>query len=431
MARLSPIAAAVLACASLFAQVDPLGRSILFVRGADGTGGLGTGTFEQRTKHLSDVTDLSQAPGNTGYGELHALLLLDGFRVSQRIESAQPLTTQELLPHRIVVMGSNNKVYTAAELAAFHAYVDAGGAALFMSDANWGPTFGAAPASDNQFLERYGMQVWQDNAEFNSVLRAQSGRYVVPGHPTLSGPDGAGGGFDVNAFDGEGVSHFAITTGREGWQAGILVNALGFNVRLHTMDGSPGPTRPADQSDCVMGLAQRGNARVLGYFDRNTFFNLNGAGTDLHKLDHVQFAWNLFRFLAAEPAATLPAGAACALAPRVPALASSPPVLATRQVLTLSGAAPASPGAVLLALGSAQPLVLPGGCVLQVPLAGLLALPAPVTDNAGSWQLGFLLPPDHAYAGLPFTTQAVTVVTGGPALGTELSNGLVCVLGYP
>ena len=43
----------------------------------------------------------------------------------------------------------------------------------------------------------------------------------------------------------------------------------------------------------------------------------------------------------------------------------------------------------------------------------------------------FVLPPDHAYAGLPFTTQAVTVVTGGPALGTELSNGLVCVLGYP
>jgi hypothetical protein len=424
-------ATAALACTPLLAQVDPRGRSILFVRGADGTGGLGGGTFEQRTRHLSDVADVSQAAGNTGFGELAALLRADGFAVSQRLESAQPLTMQELLPHRVVVLGSNNKVYAPAEIAAFHAYVDAGGSALFASDANWGPTFGAAPASDNQFLERYGMQVWQDNAEINTVARAQAGRFVVPGHPALAGPDGAGGAFDVNVFEGEGVSHFAITAGREGWQATILVHALGFNVRLHTIDGSPGPARPADPIDCAMCLAQRGRARVLGYFDRNSFFNRNGAGTDLHRHDHVQLALDLFRFLAAEPAAAQAAGAPCALAPRVPLLATTPPVLSTVQTLSLANAAPRSPGAVLLALGPAQPAVLPGGCVLQVPLAGLLALPAPVTDAAGAWQLGFLLPPDHAYAGQPFTVQAATVVAGGPALGTELSNGVVCALGYP
>lgn len=189
-------------CACLSGQVDPRGRSVLFIRGADGTGGLGTGTFEQRTRHLSDVTDQSQAAGNTGYGELRALLLADGFQVAQLVESAQPLTTAALLPHRVVVFGSNNKVYAAAEVQAFHAYVDAGGSALFMSDANWGATWETAAASDNQFLDRYGAQVWQDNAEFNSVTRAQPGRYVQPDHPVLSGPDRAGGAFDVNAFDG-------------------------------------------------------------------------------------------------------------------------------------------------------------------------------------------------------------------------------------
>ena len=40
------------------AQVDPAGRSILFVRGADCTGGLGTGTFQQRTAHLSSCSTL-------------------------------------------------------------------------------------------------------------------------------------------------------------------------------------------------------------------------------------------------------------------------------------------------------------------------------------------------------------------------------------
>jgi hypothetical protein len=38
--------------------------------------------------------------------------------------------------------------------------------------------------------------------------------------------------------------------------------------------------------------------RIAGHFDRNTFFNLNGAGTDINRFDNRRYAINLFEWLA-------------------------------------------------------------------------------------------------------------------------------------
>jgi len=38
--------------------------------------------------------------------------------------------------------------------------------------------------------------------------------------------------------------------------------------------------------------------RIAGHFDRNTFFNTNGAGTDITRFDNLQYALNLFAWLA-------------------------------------------------------------------------------------------------------------------------------------
>ncbi|MCB9870767.1 MAG: hypothetical protein H6837_12995 [Planctomycetes bacterium] len=230
-------------------QVDPLGRSVLFIRGADGSGGLGSGTPQQRTAHLSDIQDTSTQPGNHGFGELAALLRSDGFTVSQWIESQGVLTAALLLAHRIVVFGSNNRVYSAAEVSAFHTYMDAGGSALFMSDANWGPDWDAAPKSDNQFLLRYGLSVYQDSASGVPVIsRSTAGRFVQPTHPVVSGPDGAGPADEVNDFDGEGVSYLHVERGSEGWVASVLVTATGFQVRQLSNTGQPECWSPPERA---------------------------------------------------------------------------------------------------------------------------------------------------------------------------------------
>jgi len=414
------------------AQVDPLGRSVLFIRGADGSGGATEGgTFQQRTEQLSDVTNLSTAPGNHGYGYLKILLENDGFQVSQIIESPAPLTLHLLIPHRIVVFGSNNRSYAAAEVQAFHDYMDRGGAALFISDANWGPTWGGAPSSDNAFLARYGAQVYQDSGQVPHMKRADAGRYLVPSHPVLSGPDGVGGAHDVNEYDGEGVNLFQITTGSNGYQAFAAVSAAGLVKRLNTQNSSAGPLQAAGPNDAAMIVVEKGDTRLVGHFDRNTFFNLNGAGTNLTRLDNAGLALGIFRFLASVPATSTPAGPGCGLKGPV-GLAATRPVVGQLVTFTMTNATANAPGQFVVTLGPPAPLPFPGGCVLQInPATMVMSLPLK-TDAAGRWALNFPLPDAHGLSGLELTAQAATFVAGGPLFGAaELSNGAALRLGYP
>ncbi|MEO1718578.1 MAG: GC-type dockerin domain-anchored protein, partial [Planctomycetota bacterium] len=78
-----------------------------------------------------------------------------------------------------------------------------------------------------------------------------------------------------------------------------LANAEG-QVRLN--NGTPGvnqeqgSSRPATATDAALFVAQADQGRIIGHFDRNTFFNLNGAGTNINRLDNRQYALNLFAF---------------------------------------------------------------------------------------------------------------------------------------
>jgi hypothetical protein len=330
-----------------------------------------------------------------------------------------------------VVFGSNNKRYSTAEVQAFHAYVDAGGSALFHSDANWGTVWGAAPNSDNDFLLRYGAEVYQDNGTA-VFARTEPGRFLIPDHPYLSGTDGAGGNHDVNQFDGEGISPFRVFQGSDGYQAVRLVSADGLAVRLNTPDGSPGQLQLAGPADCVAFLVERGQRRVAGVIDRNTFFNQGGVGSSLFRFDNRQLALNLFRWLAAEPARAMARGMGCGLA-ATPTLQASPPVVGLPLQLAVQGSSPLAPGLLLLAVGPALPTPLPGGCVLQVdPAAALFVIVGPASSGSGAWQLGIPLPDRHALSSAVVTTQVLFVVQGGPLFGLgELSGGQELTLGYP
>lgn len=278
------------------------GRRILFVRGGSGSGGFLEGGGDG---HLSDIGDTSTASGNHGFGELRALLEADGFVVEQVVEGDSPeqpvpLAALDLSQVSVLVLGSNNANYSGADAAAVLQFVESGGGLLVASDANWGSNWGDAPTSDQPFLTPLDLVVNQDRGVY--VSRRSSGDFVIGGvdrggHPILAGVDRQlGTADDIDAFDGEGVSPFTVTSLLPGVDPIVLARAEG-TIRLNN-NPNGGSTRQAGVADGALVVAEFGSGRVVGHFDRNTFFNLNGAGTSLHRHDNTKYARSLFSWLA-------------------------------------------------------------------------------------------------------------------------------------
>ncbi len=131
---------------------------------------------------------------------------------------------------------------------------------------------------------RFGLNVNQDSGTY-SLSRAADFR--APDHPILAG---------VNQIDGEGVSPGVIVANVPGVTPQVLVNAKG--TTRNNDNATKGSDRPVTENDGALVVAEAGLGRVAISFDRNTFFNTNGAGTDLHHLDNEAYARNLFEWLA-------------------------------------------------------------------------------------------------------------------------------------
>ncbi|MEM6799253.1 MAG: dockerin type I domain-containing protein [Planctomycetota bacterium] len=285
------------------------GPVVLFVRGADRSGGfLEAGNDASRTEHLADINNLATNGGNHGWGELRQTLEGAGFVVTQITETVEPGTpsgptdgvhidfeTLDLSVYDAIVFGSNNAVYTAAQIDAVEAYIRGGGGAIFISDANFGGSWADASNSDQQFLDRFGIIVHQDRGTY--AISRSGGEFDVPDHPIFNG-DGETPATIIDSFDGEGVTPVEVGTLTTGVTATILANAEG-QVRLNNGTGgnNQGSSRAANAGDAALLVAEADSGKVVVHFDRNTFFNLNGAGTNINRLDNQQYALNLFGFL--------------------------------------------------------------------------------------------------------------------------------------
>ena len=262
------------------------GHRILFIKGGPGSGGFLEGGADEQ---LSSIFDYSTLRGNHGWGELRDLLESEGFECQQVVEGAGGSTPVDLAgmdlgAYSVIVFGSNNAAYGVRHVDALVSYVRSGGAALFISDANWGLDWNDAPDSDQHFLDRFGWTMNQDRGHY----ALSSGEYAAPDHPILSG---------VSSFEGEGVSPITITDRTVPGVSTIRLAGAKGQVRRNTTSGQ-GPSTPATADDCSLVMATVGAGRIAGHFDRNTFFNRNGAGTDLHDRDHRALARNLFAWLA-------------------------------------------------------------------------------------------------------------------------------------
>jgi hypothetical protein len=262
---------------------------ILFIRGGSGTGGfLDGGTLAQRDEELADITNFSTAKGNHGWGELANLLRGDGFAPMQAMEKhSNPidLSKLDLSQYKTIVFGSNNADYGAPRIvSALVKYIDNGGSALFISDANFGSSYGDAPSSDQSLLTPFGLAVNQDSGTYSL---SRSTDFRAPQHPIL---------FAVNQIDGEGVSPGVRVRPVKHVTPQVLIGAKGTTRNNNSL--GKGTDRPVTQNDGALVVAEAGLGRIAISFDRNTFFNRNGAGTDIHRFDNARYAKNLFEWLA-------------------------------------------------------------------------------------------------------------------------------------
>ncbi|MBB6442955.1 DUF4350 domain-containing protein [Phycisphaera mikurensis] len=298
-------------------------KSVLFVRGADRSGGfLEAGDDSERTEQLADVDNQATFGGNHGWFELAETLRGAGYQVSQVKESVEPGKPNgptdgvavdfggafSLDGYDVVVMGSNNARYSPAQVDALESFVRGGGGAIFISDANFGSDWADASDSDQPFLDRFGLVVNQDRGTY--AIEQAAGEFLLPDHPLLRG---------VDRFDGEGVTPITVDAAAAA-AAGVTVEVLATAEGSVRRNRGPfganqrGPATPATAEDAVLLAAQAGAGRVVGLFDRNTFFNRNGAGTDIDRLDNRQLALNVFAYAAVpEPASAALLGAGALL----------------------------------------------------------------------------------------------------------------------
>lgn len=275
-------------------------RNVLFIRGAERSGGfLEADNDTERTEQLADINNTSTSGGNHGWNELRLTLEANNFSVSQIVEPLEvgaPSTGQttgtgiafdqmDLSAFDVLVFASNNGVYSSVAVDSIEAYIRGGGGTIFISDANFGSDWADASNSDQQFLDRFGLIMHQDRGTYS--LERSTGDFIVPNDPIFDG---------VDRFDGEGVTPIEIGTLAQGVNATVLAGAEG-STRLNLPpfgNRNQGPSRAAISADAALLYATVDAGRIIGHFDRNTFFNLNGAGTNINRFDNRQYAINLF-----------------------------------------------------------------------------------------------------------------------------------------
>jgi hypothetical protein len=281
--------------------------TILFIRGATRSGGFLEGVdAATRDEQLADINNHSTSSGNAGWGTLAQTLQSAGYAVQQMTEAKEPgapssgfiqgrairLENLDLSQFSAIVFGSNNARYTAASVRALQNYVNAGGAALFISDANFGANWRDAADSDQQLLAPYGLIVNQDNASAAKSLTRAGGDFADPAHPLVNG---------IDSFNAEGISSFTVPAAPP---AGVTVDrvvAASGKVRVNNgVDSTSqfqGTLRSATDRDASMVALTSGAGRIVAFGDRNTFFNDNGVGTDITQLQNRQLAINFFNWL--------------------------------------------------------------------------------------------------------------------------------------
>ncbi|NBC11596.1 MAG: hypothetical protein GVY24_07685 [Planctomycetes bacterium] len=270
--------------------------------------------IDGETLGLNDASSL-------GYSSFRDAIVDEGFTLTEFEAgpgSSATLTPTLLSNYKVVILSSNNRNFSAAEATAVNNWVNAGGGLVAFSDAAFGRdqngdgdndaddagnntgipnTLGAD--SDNSLTQQFGMQFLRDSANGVYTAGLSNTDYQFEDFLWTNDP-----GDGVIRFKGEGVSPIKVSG-----PAQVLLRFTdtqrgdgSSNPALNSADTNDGIN--LDQTIAALAVAQIGSGRVIGTFDRNTFFNDGGPGTDLTEADNEQFARNLVLYASGVPEPT-------------------------------------------------------------------------------------------------------------------------------
>lgn len=270
-------AAVLLLCGSFaFAATPPL--RILYLYGdVSADGRVPSGDAEPF--HQMRLAD----PGERGLSQFRVALENLGLMLEERYDAEIRLTAEFLAGYQGLILGSNQRRFSKDEATAVRAWVERGGGLIAWSDSAFGGHFAKVGLdntlgrdSNNDLTKQFGMYFLTDNGGGNYRIQ----KYTRPHYLNAGKPDGG------IRYRGEGVSPIRVTAPAE-MLAPLQDGGLGGGLKVNAIDA---PFNPA--TDAALAIAQVGQGRVVGTFDRNTFWNA-GEGTRLAHDDNREFAQRL------------------------------------------------------------------------------------------------------------------------------------------
>ena len=204
-----------------------------------------------------------------------------GLKVDEFILTAGNAITPGLLaPNVLVVLGSNARVLGPDEVQALTNYYNAGGDMLTYADSQYGLDNWA---SDNSFLNQFGVEVFPDNFQPATTITD-----IVAAHPIM---------VDVQAFATEGSSQFLIKANTLKDNQVLAKCSPLERAGCAVKPEEQAKIQPGDVVACTWVRTNANGGKLAGTCDRNTFHNGPGPGTDIDQFDNRAYALNLFRWL--------------------------------------------------------------------------------------------------------------------------------------
>ena len=239
---------------------------------ADGT--LPSGDKEPfHQMRLNDTGDR----GLSGFAEAIREL---GLQIEEAYDAEVTLTPEFLDSIDVLILGSNQRRFSAAEAQAVDEWVRSGGGLLGWSDSAFGGHWQQVGVdndlgrlSNNDLTVQFGMYFMTDNGAGNYLVENYERDHFINDNNRNGGV----------RFRGEGVS--PVRVAHPAWMlAPLQEGGLGGELRLNERDGDLDPG-----IDAALAMAEVGEGRVVGVFDRNMLWNA-GEGTRLSHADNREFA---------------------------------------------------------------------------------------------------------------------------------------------
>lgn len=223
--------------------------------------------------------------GLSGFRDALQAVQLD---IHEAYDQDTPLTPERLSTLDVLILASNQRLFTPEETTAVGEWIKQGGGLVAWSDSAFGGDFRnvgldntTGRDSDNLITEQFGLHFLTDNGAGNFLVQEYTEDHFINRNQKHGGI----------RFRGEGVSFVRVSP-----PARMLAEAqdggLGGRLKVNAIDGTF-----QKETDAALAIAEVGKGRVVGLFDRNMLWNA-GAGSRLSHSDNREFVQRMILWAA-------------------------------------------------------------------------------------------------------------------------------------